>query len=51
VRFDALIALDKDAKSVKPRMSGKVKIYGRRRPLAVSVWQGLRDWFRSKVWW
>src|SRR5256712_1041730 len=51
VRFDALIALDKDAESIKPGMSGDVKIYGRRRPLAVTVWQGLRDWFRSKVWW
>src|SRR5205807_3968363 len=51
VRFDALIALDKDSDSVKPGMSGDVKIYGRRRPLAVTVWQGLRDWFRSKVWW
>ena len=51
VRFDALIALDKDAESVRPGMSGEVKIYGRRRPLAVTVWQGVRDWFRSKVWW
>jgi hypothetical protein len=51
VRFDALIALDKDAESVKPGMSGEIKIYGRRRPLAVTVWEGFRDWFRSKVWW
>jgi len=51
VRFDALIALDKESESVKPGMSGDVKIYGRRRPLAVTVWQGFRDWFRSKVWW
>ena len=51
VRFDALIALDKDSESVKPGMSGDVKIYGRRRPVAVTVWQGFRDWFRSKVWW
>jgi putative peptide zinc metalloprotease protein len=50
VRFDALIALD-NSESVKPGMSGDVKIYGRRRPLAVTVWQGCRDWFRSKVWW
>ena len=51
VRFDALIALDRDLESVKPGMSGEVKIYGRRRPLAVTVWQGFRDWFRSRVWW
>jgi len=50
VRFDALIALD-NSESVKPGMSGDVKIYGRSRPLAVTVWQGCRDWFRSKVWW
>ena len=51
VRFDALIALDKDSESAKPGMSGDIKIYGRRRPLAVTVWQGFRDWFRSRVWW
>lgn len=51
VRFDALIALDKEMDGVKPGMSGDIKIYGRRRPLGVTVWQGFRDWFRSKVWW
>ena len=50
-RFDALIALEGSTESVKPGMSGDVKIYGPRRPLAVTVWQGFRDWFRSKVWW
>jgi putative peptide zinc metalloprotease protein len=51
VRFDALIGLDDDTEGLKPGMSGDAKIYGLRRPLAVTVWQGLRDWFRSKVWW
>lgn len=50
-RFDALIALDGDTENLKPGMSGDVKIYGHRRPLAVTVWEGLRAWFRSKVWW
>jgi len=50
-RFDALIALDSDMESVKPGMSGDAKINGPRRPLAVTVWQGFRDWFRSKVRW
>jgi putative peptide zinc metalloprotease protein len=50
-RFDVLISLDGDLERLKPGMSGDVKIYGRRRPLAVTCWQGLRAWFRSKVWW
>src|SRR5215813_2722828 len=50
-RFEALIALDRNDPNVKPGMTGDVKIYGQRRPLAVTVWQGLRDWFRTKVWW
>jgi len=50
-RFDALIALEGNSEYVKPGMSGEVKMYGRRRPLAVTAWRGFRDWFRSKVWW
>jgi putative peptide zinc metalloprotease protein len=51
VRFDALIQFDDANGSVKPGMSGDVKIYGKSRPLAVTVGSGLRDWFRSKIWW
>lgn len=51
VRFDTVIALDGDPGFVKPGMSGDVKIYGKPRPLAVIIGQGVRDWFRSKVWW
>jgi multidrug resistance efflux pump len=51
VRFDALIQFDDANGSVKPGMSGEVKIYGKSRPLAVTVGRGLRDWFRSKIWW
>jgi putative peptide zinc metalloprotease protein len=50
-RFDALIALEGNNPKVKPGMAGDIKIYGRRRPLAVTVWQGLRAWFRSKILW
>jgi hypothetical protein len=50
-RFDVGIEVEGDTLGVKPGMSGEVKIYGRRRPLAVTVWRGVRDWFRSKVWW
>ena len=51
VRFDALIELDDNNVNVKPGMSGDVKIYSRSRPLAMTIGLGLRDWFRSKVWW
>jgi putative peptide zinc metalloprotease protein len=51
VRFDALIELDDNNGNVKPGMSGDAKIYSKSRPLAFTIGQGLRDWFRSKVWW
>jgi multidrug resistance efflux pump len=49
-RFDALIELGTD-QSIKPGMSGEAKVFGANRPLAVSLWQGTRDWFRSRIWW
>jgi len=49
-RFDALIEVGTDP-AIKPGMSGEAKVYGRSRPLAVSLWRGLRNWFRSRVWW
>jgi putative peptide zinc metalloprotease protein len=50
VRFEARIAVEAGAE-LKPGMTGEVKIYGPRRPLALSVWYAVRDWFRSQVWW
>ncbi len=49
-RFDALIELGSDS-SIKPGMSGEAKVFGPSRPLALSLWIGLRDWFRSRIWW
>jgi putative peptide zinc metalloprotease protein len=49
-RFDALIQIAADP-TIKPGMSGEAKIYGPKRPLAATVWRGVRDWFRSRVWW
>ncbi len=49
-RFDALIEVGKDP-SIKPGMSGEAKVYGPSRSLAVILWRGMRDWFRSRVWW
>lgn len=51
VRFDTLIALDGNSRVAKPGMSGDVKIYGEPRPLVVTIGRGLRNWFRSKIWW
>ena len=50
-RFDAMIAIDGDTSRLKPGMSGEAKIYGRKRSLGVVVWEGVRDWFRSQIWW
>ena len=50
-RFDVLIDVDNKVADLKPGMSGEAKIYGPKRPLAVTVWRGVRDWFRSKIWW
>ena len=50
-RFDVLIDVDANLADLKPGMSGEAKIYGPKRPLAVTVWRGVRDWFRSKIWW
>ena len=50
-RFDALIEVEGDTAAIKPGMSGEVKIYGRNRPLGVRMLVGVRDWFRSEVWW
>jgi putative peptide zinc metalloprotease protein len=50
-RFNVQIEIEAGAVEVKPGMSGEVKIYGRTRPLALTVWRSLRDWFRSKIWW
>jgi len=50
VRFEARIVV-KTSAELKPGMTGEVKIYGPRRPLAVSLWRGVRAWFRSQVWW
>lgn len=49
-RFDALIQIAADP-TVKPGMSGVAKVYGPSRPLAVTLWRGIRNWFRSRVWW
>ncbi len=49
-RFDALIQIAADP-TIKPGMSGVAKVYGPSRPLAVTLWRGIRDWFRSRVWW
>jgi hypothetical protein len=49
-RFDALIEVGSDP-MIKPGMSGEAKVYGPKRPLAVTAWRGVRDWFRSRVWW
>jgi multidrug resistance efflux pump len=50
-RFDVLIDVEANLADLKPGMSGEAKIYGPKRPLAVTVWRGVRDWFRSKIWW
>jgi putative peptide zinc metalloprotease protein len=50
-RFEAVIEIDQTAADVKPGMTGGIKIYGHKRPLAVRVWRDVRDWFRSKIWW
>ncbi|HEV8589371.1 MAG TPA: efflux RND transporter periplasmic adaptor subunit [Pyrinomonadaceae bacterium] len=49
-RFDALIEISPDP-TMKPGMSGEAKVYGPKRSLAVTLWRGARDWFRSRVWW
>ena len=49
-RFDAMIEVGTDP-MIKPGMSGEAKVYGPSRPMAVTLWQGMRDWFRSRVWW
>jgi len=49
-RFDALIEVGSDP-MIKPGMSGEAKIYGPKRPLAVTAWRGIRNWFRARVWW
>jgi putative peptide zinc metalloprotease protein len=49
-RFDALIEIGPDP-TLKPGMSGEAKVYGPKRSLAVMLWRGGRDWFRSRVWW
>ena len=49
-RFDALIEVGSDP-MIKPGMSGEAKVYGPKRPLAITAWRGMRDWFRSRVWW
>lgn len=50
-RFDVMINVDANLADLKPGMSGEAKIYGAKRPLALTVWRGVRDWFRSKIWW
>ena len=50
-RFEAVIEIDDATSDVKPGMTGDIKIYGHKRPLAVRVWRDVRDWFRSKIWW
>ena len=50
-RFDAMIEVDADPASIKPGMTGEVKIYGRKRTIAMMFWTGLRDWFRTQIWW
>ncbi len=49
-RFDSLIEFSTDL-TIKPGMSGEAKVYSPSRPLAVTLWRGMRDWFRSRVWW
>jgi hypothetical protein len=49
-RFDAVIEVSTDP-TIRPGMSGEAKVYGPSRPMAVAVWRGMRDWFRSRVWW
>ncbi|PWT87471.1 MAG: hypothetical protein C5B55_14720 [Blastocatellia bacterium] len=51
VRFDALVAFDDFNAAIRPGMSGDIKIYGKKRPLALTIGEGFRDWFRSKIWW
>jgi hypothetical protein len=36
---------------IRPGMSGEAKVYGPSRPMAVILWRGMRDWFRSRIWW
>lgn len=50
-RFEVFIEVEGATAGIKPGMSGEVKIHGDKRPFAVTVWRGLRDWFRSKIWW
>ncbi len=50
-RFEALIEIQEAAAEIKPGMSGQIKIHGSKRPLAATVWRGVRNWFRSKIWW
>jgi multidrug resistance efflux pump len=49
-RFDALIEVGADP-MIRPGMSGEAKVYGPSRPMAVALWRGMSDWFRSRVWW
>jgi putative peptide zinc metalloprotease protein len=49
-RFDALIQIAADP-TIKPGTSGEAKVYGPKRPLAVTAWRGIRNWFRARVWW
>jgi len=49
-RFDAMIEVGTDP-TIRPGMSGEAKVYGPSRPMAVIIWRGMRDWFRSRVWW
>ena len=50
-RFEVLIELEGTTAELKPGMSGEVKVRGDSRPLAATVWRGVRGWFRSKIWW
>ncbi len=49
-RFDAIIEIGGDP-TIKPGMSGEAKVYGPNRPLTVTLWRSMRDWFRTRVWW
>src|SRR5882724_477278 len=49
-RFDAMIEVGTEP-TIRPGMSGEAKVYGPSRPMAVILWRGMRDWFRSRVWW